>query len=580
MINPRQLCKALNDCNTIEEQVTTFRKELVLSEEKINNRILLKDLLESILKEADIDCSVQFFGSTANSMGIHDSDIDLFIEVKNLNNNLSVIDYKTALNWLTLIRNILRECLYFNIAEPIRSKRCPIIKLNFKNLSSRYPLKSANYLKLKKQGINCDINLSNPLGVQNSKLIRLYCEYEPRFHTIALILKLWMKANDFIDGQSGFTSYAFTMLVIFFCQTLESPLLPTLEQLRTQSNKELTIEGWDCSFCDDISLYPKSENNDSVMDLLKKFFKFLTNFDFTTQVILPKSGSSMHKKQYHELKTNNSHSKGPKYLDFKFTALCCIEDPFKLDHNLTANLSFPVFDKFLEYAKNIAIKSENIFGSDKSNNDWGISKIITQFDPCDPHYLPIGNRYVCYAALSDCFGDDSENCNQFLSLSTPGEEPEEQDKKENECTSSSVIKALTYHVINDMKTFLSMYDIQPEVELQTQLELDQWTRVATFTFTLNELWLKIIDPIVRQTIKAQKKNKDKYNPQLKEELRITEEVKKQMSAKELAKASVRCVFSVMCYTRVTFPYLELKVVEVKPFVKAVDTFIKTIFTTI
>ena len=71
------------------------------------------------------------------------------------------------------------------------------------------------------------------------------------------------------------------------------------------------------------------------------------------------------------------------------TSIVCIEDPFKLSHNLTANLKTKLFHRFTEYIRFIAINCKTIFKSEKEDNKslnnnacvWGISRIITAFDP-------------------------------------------------------------------------------------------------------------------------------------------------------------------------------------------------------
>ena len=93
------------------------------------------------------------------------------------------------------------------------------------------------------------------------------------------------------------SSYAFTQLVLFFCQS--EGLLPTVDSLRQLSNlKSLVINGWDCSFSEDIESFSDNHRNcDSLLQLLEKFFTFYSNFDFSHLIISTKTGLTKHKSE-------------------------------------------------------------------------------------------------------------------------------------------------------------------------------------------------------------------------------------------------------------------------------------------
>ncbi len=151
---------------------------------------------------------------------------------------------------------------------------------------------------LQSTGITCDLSLTNSLGIRNSKLIAFLCKLEPKFQTLAIVLRFWAKLNGFI-GSSQMSSYAFSMLIVFFCQNLNPPLLPTIEL--SAPNKNLIINGIKSWFCSHIDLYRMSssqEDNDlSVKDLLPLFVEYYAHFDFENRIICPRNGKVITKRK-------------------------------------------------------------------------------------------------------------------------------------------------------------------------------------------------------------------------------------------------------------------------------------------
>lgn len=63
--------------------------------------------------------------------------------------------------------------------------------------------------------MNCDISINNPLGVANSKLIRLYCEYDERCYLMMVYIRYLLKQAGVSDAAFGYlSSYAINLMVI------------------------------------------------------------------------------------------------------------------------------------------------------------------------------------------------------------------------------------------------------------------------------------------------------------------------------------------------------------------------------
>lgn len=81
-----------------------------------------------------------------------------------------------------------------------------------------------------KSGIECDICINNTAGVPNSKLTRLYCEFDQRVHIMVKYLRILLKKAGLLFGDQGcLSSYSIILMVIAFLQNQEDPVLPNLQ---------------------------------------------------------------------------------------------------------------------------------------------------------------------------------------------------------------------------------------------------------------------------------------------------------------------------------------------------------------
>lgn len=210
-------------------------------------------------------------------MPTYDSDIDIVIKFENL--KFDVLDYSTSMLALEVIECILQEQIGIQAKETIvPSKRCPIIKLNFNACFPQLVQQiRAEQKSSELEFSKCDISLLTSYGVYNSKLLHFLTQYDYRFRELTLILKYWAKRNELIDTTT-FSSYGFTMLIIFFLQNTNPPVLPTIAQLqelakRQPGNEAIMVNKFNFQFCNDVSMVGRSKNIQSVPDLLLDFFR-------------------------------------------------------------------------------------------------------------------------------------------------------------------------------------------------------------------------------------------------------------------------------------------------------------------
>lgn len=394
-------------CSTIEHQIVLLRDFILLNKEDLTKRYdFTRSLLDCLLRHHEVVYEGVMFGSSINGLGFRDSDVDLRLRpLKRIGRKFEPLRYDRDHVERTL-RNIAWQttrCLPA-LGEFVPSTRCPIAKLTF---ISGYLQKHETLHEM----INYDISLSsdNSLGSFNSKYLKFLCELEPKFHLLATVVRYWSKMHNLI--VSGFlSSYALVNMLIFFCQTLDEPLLPTVDQMRdvrlanekrnVHPLKGLTQIEWHCLISLVPSDYSRSKNIEPLSVLLLKFFEFYLNFPYSNHVITVRPGRAL--KQDEFVSSPQYHPRFPMkdYLN--------IQDPFDLKHNLTSGMTGEHLRLFLitvrysyeklfreltcNFIKPIELVSGNKISSRKNDNttkksikldsrDWGLNALFVSLTP-------------------------------------------------------------------------------------------------------------------------------------------------------------------------------------------------------
>lgn len=126
-------------------------------------------------------------------------------------------------------------------------------------------------------------------------------------------------------------------MVIQYLQTREPPILPCLQQLIDPNQEKVLIQGFDCTYNENISNFRNfgRDNRDSPAKLLVGFFRLYGfEFDYIHSVICVRTGGFLSKdiKQW----MIPSHPRE-----------CCffgLEDPFDTTHNLGRVVDRPGMD--------------------------------------------------------------------------------------------------------------------------------------------------------------------------------------------------------------------------------------------
>nr|KAF6332297.1 terminal uridylyl transferase 7 [Pipistrellus kuhlii] len=215
---------------------------------------------------------------------------------------------------------------------PITTAKVPIVKF--------YHLRS---------GLEVDISLYNTLALHNTRLLSAYSAIDQRVKYLCYTMKVFTKMCDIGDASRGsLSSYAYTLMVLYFLQQRNPPVIPVLQEIyKGEKKPEIFVDGWNIYFFDQIDELPTywpeyGKNKESVGQLWLGLLRFYTeDFDFKEHVISirRKSLVTTFKKQWTS-----------KYI--------VIEDPFDLNHNLGAGLS----RKMTNFIMKAFINGRRVFG--------------------------------------------------------------------------------------------------------------------------------------------------------------------------------------------------------------------------
>lgn len=151
-------------------------------------------------------------------------------------------------------------------------------------------------------GVQCDINFSAHLALQNTLLLRCYSHTDPRVRPMILFVKQWAKIRGINSGYRGtLSSYGYVLMVLHYLVNIARPFVcPNLQQLApklpttmSQSDVELSTlcRGYNIHFWrneDEILQLAHNNqlnsNNDSLGHLLRGFFEYFAQSGMMSSV--------------------------------------------------------------------------------------------------------------------------------------------------------------------------------------------------------------------------------------------------------------------------------------------------------
>ncbi|RKP10046.1 hypothetical protein THASP1DRAFT_6980, partial [Thamnocephalis sphaerospora] len=235
--------------------------------------------------------TAQLFGSTMSNLATSYSDVDICL----------MTDWPGLCDVYTLASGLQKHGMRRVFC--VSGAKVPIVKL----WDPEYDLA-------------CDININNPLSVQNTCMVRAYVSIDPRVRPLTMIIKYWSKRRELNDAAGGGTlsTYTWVNMVIFYLQTRSPPILPVLQQFKRPENAK---PGY---FYEDVTQLTGFgyANHESLGALLYGFFKYYAlTFDYEHDVVSVRLGRCLSKEE------KGWHT-GRNY------RMLCVEEPFTQFRNL------------------------------------------------------------------------------------------------------------------------------------------------------------------------------------------------------------------------------------------------------
>ncbi|KAK4473448.1 hypothetical protein MN116_002817 [Schistosoma mekongi] len=254
---------------------------------------------------------LELFGSCANGFDLQSSDLDVCVFFPSGSPEWNDLQKgNTVISLIKKFRKQLSSCTNrLNIVkiQPILTARVPILKVSFSN------------------SFEVDISFSNYLALSNTQMLALYTKIQPKLRTLGIALKTITKITKIGQASAGgISSYACIIMLIHYLQQIDQ--LPVLQELYEESTKPTNlVNGWNVWYQDNLSiidrLWKPANPEQSVGEIWLGFFRYyLFEFDHDTYVVTIRQ----------------------KKLLVRFVkmwrSLFAVEDPFNLNHNLTAGL--------------------------------------------------------------------------------------------------------------------------------------------------------------------------------------------------------------------------------------------------
>lgn len=188
----------------------------------------------------------------------------------------------------------------------------------------------------------CDLNVNNPLALENTRMIKTYVQLDDRVRPLAKIIKYWTKrrilndagkcshlseCNAILIEHTAFggtiSSYTWTCMIISFLQRRTPPIVPSLQKVEGKRRNPGS------QFADDVEALRGygNANKESLPQLLFQFFRhYGYEFEYDKNVVSVKEGRLLSRKEKGWDWSNFREKEGQKKL--------CVEEPFTVNRNL------------------------------------------------------------------------------------------------------------------------------------------------------------------------------------------------------------------------------------------------------
>uniref|UniRef100_A0A8C1BV71 Mitochondrial poly(A) polymerase n=1 Tax=Cyprinus carpio carpio TaxID=630221 RepID=A0A8C1BV71_CYPCA len=323
-----EITQLLSERDSMDEQLQCLTETLQLTEENISLRFLVCSLLRDIAGAYFPECIIRPFGSSVNSFGKLGCDVDMILDLDGIyatsqkkGSGLSLeYQVKRGASERAVTQSILSvigKCVdQFGPGcvgvQSILQARCPLVRF------AHQP-----------SGFQCDLTANNRVAMKSSELLFLYGKLDPRVRHLVFSVRCWARAHSITSSIPGawITNFSLTVMVVFFLQQRNPPILPTLDRLKELAEK-----------------------------LLQEFFEFYGNFPFNKASINIRKGKEQTKPE---------------------TTALYIQNPFETTLNISKNVNATQLERFVALCRESAwlLQQKEIL-KQSSDSPWGFAALL------------------------------------------------------------------------------------------------------------------------------------------------------------------------------------------------------------
>ncbi|XP_015927698.2 poly(A) RNA polymerase, mitochondrial isoform X1 [Parasteatoda tepidariorum] len=351
----------LQNCKSVREQIDTFLTYVQLSEQDVSNRLLMCKDIENALRTTFPESSVHPVGSSVSGLGLRGCDLDLSFHYSASNPNspaqnivvtnvdvssgkvpASDFPYLPLKQQLIFIQKVLKESGITEVTTVVPG-RFPILNFSCNDLG-------------------CDLSINNRSALQGTRLMQACSKLDHRVAPLFQLITYWGKHFYLIGGPLKFKSYAIFLMIVYFLQKRYPPILPALQsvlqKIDLNEDKYLFSEGKDTS-----EVFSPSSNSENLEMLLREFFFFYANFDFTSVICTLDRNvwdgkSFIIKEPTFELNTIN------------------VQDPFNLSWNVTTGVDWKHSKSLIKSLLSACEAYHESSDQPITNQNWGLLAML------------------------------------------------------------------------------------------------------------------------------------------------------------------------------------------------------------
>ncbi|RVE59023.1 hypothetical protein OJAV_G00200210 [Oryzias javanicus] len=361
-----ELIQKLSQEESIDQQIISLTEEYQITDENSRLRFLVCSLLKDVAAAYFPECTIKPFGSSVNGFGKLGCDLDMFLDLDSISGwNVKMpksglfMEYRMKRTnseraVTQSVLSVIGECLdHFGPGcvgvQKILNARCPLLR--FVHQPS---------------GFQCDLTANNRVAMKSTELLYLYGELDPRVRRLVFTVRCWARAHGITSSIPGawISNFSLTVMVLFFLQKRNPPIIPTLDHLRELAGPadKSVIEGNDCTFVSDFTKIQLRRNTESVELLLNEFFEFYATFPFSRMSVNIRKGKEQNKPEVAPLH---------------------IQNPFETALNVSKNVNATQLERFVALCQESSwLLQQNEANAPKrgeaggGRTPWGLSTLL------------------------------------------------------------------------------------------------------------------------------------------------------------------------------------------------------------